>query len=129
MPLAAVMSLFDAASGVAQTGELLDKEDEELTLVFGDALFVKLIFKVLPFTFKVNPVNLPSGYGRRAGGRHRTGVPVAGCTSAWRRQFCRGADDYSAPLGSICPIRLFGRSILSCFKWHSSFDLGYGIWS
>ena len=31
LPLAAVMSLFDAASGVAQTGELLDKEDEELT--------------------------------------------------------------------------------------------------
>ena len=33
LPLAAVMSLFDAASGVAQTGELLDKEEgEELTL-------------------------------------------------------------------------------------------------
>jgi len=31
LPLAAVMSLFDAASGVAQTGELLDKEDEDLT--------------------------------------------------------------------------------------------------
>ena len=31
LPLAAVMSLFDAASGVAQTGELLDKEDDELT--------------------------------------------------------------------------------------------------
>ena len=31
LPLAAVMSLFDAASGVAQAGELLDKEDEDLT--------------------------------------------------------------------------------------------------
>ena len=31
LPLAAVMSLFDAASGVAQAGELLDKEDDELT--------------------------------------------------------------------------------------------------
>ena len=31
LPLAAVMSLFDAASGVAQAGDLLDKEDEDLT--------------------------------------------------------------------------------------------------
>ena len=31
LPLAAVMSLFDAAKGVSETGELLDKEDEELT--------------------------------------------------------------------------------------------------
>lgn len=31
LPLAAVMSLFDAAKGVADAGELLDKEDEELT--------------------------------------------------------------------------------------------------
>ena len=31
LPLAAVMSIFDAASGVAQAGDLLDKEDEDLT--------------------------------------------------------------------------------------------------
>ena len=32
IPVAALMSIFDAASGVAQAGELLDKDDEELTL-------------------------------------------------------------------------------------------------
>ena len=31
LPLAAVMSIFDAASGVAQTGELLGKDEEDLT--------------------------------------------------------------------------------------------------
>ena len=31
LPLAAAMSIFDAATGVAQAGELLDKEDEDLT--------------------------------------------------------------------------------------------------
>ena len=31
LPLAAAMSIFDAASGVAQAGELLGKEDEDLT--------------------------------------------------------------------------------------------------
>ena len=31
LPLQNVMSLFDAAKGVSETGELLDKEDEELT--------------------------------------------------------------------------------------------------
>lgn len=31
LPLAAVMGMFDAATGVAQAGELLGKEDEELT--------------------------------------------------------------------------------------------------
>ena len=32
LPLAAVMGLFDAAKGVAETGELLDKEEgEEIT--------------------------------------------------------------------------------------------------
>ena len=31
LPVAAVMSIFDAASGVAQAGELLGKEDEDLT--------------------------------------------------------------------------------------------------
>ena len=31
LPLAAVMSIFDAAKGVTQAGELLDKEDEDLT--------------------------------------------------------------------------------------------------
>tara|TARA_B100001564_G_scaffold288690_1_gene252138 strand:+ start:61 stop:1731 length:1671 start_codon:yes stop_codon:yes gene_type:complete len=32
LPLAAIMSVFDAAKGVADAGELLDKEDDELTL-------------------------------------------------------------------------------------------------
>ena len=31
LPLAAIMSVFDAAKGVADAGELLDKEDDELT--------------------------------------------------------------------------------------------------
>ena len=31
LPLAAAMSIFDAAKGVADAGELLDKEDDELT--------------------------------------------------------------------------------------------------
>ena len=31
LPLAALMSVFDAATGVANAGELLDKEDDELT--------------------------------------------------------------------------------------------------
>ena len=31
LPLAAAMSIFDAATGVANAGELLDKEDEDLT--------------------------------------------------------------------------------------------------
>ena len=31
LPLAAAMSIFDAATGVAQAGDLLDKEDEDLT--------------------------------------------------------------------------------------------------
>ena len=31
LPLAAAMSIFDAATGVAQAGELLDKDDEDLT--------------------------------------------------------------------------------------------------
>ena len=32
IPIAALMGIFDAATGVAQAGELLDKDDEELTL-------------------------------------------------------------------------------------------------
>ena len=31
IPIAALMGIFDAATGVAQAGELLDKDDEELT--------------------------------------------------------------------------------------------------
>ena len=31
LPVAAAMSIFDAATGVAQAGELLDKDDEDLT--------------------------------------------------------------------------------------------------